>query len=228
MLLMKANVNIYRSHSSTARDDGDGDGDGDDGGEGPADPAPAARKAMKRRHGIVSLEAGTLRANVRRAIAARTVQPPLSGQEINTLRDGITQKIIDVMKFMSQCRRWMHWTIELFIADANTTSADYTQLMDWSSAQRIVYGIGRYLTMTREQVNADTRWPMSRRIVLQALDALATRPLISPGAILSAPPFNSSQIYTLLVKFVFEEYSGFFLRGEDALEKKVTSLLSRA
>jgi hypothetical protein len=225
---MRAMVNLLSfSHSSIARDDGDGDGDGDIEGDGkgeggPADPAPNARKTMRRRHGIVSLEAGTLRANVRRAIAARTIQPPLSQQEINTIRDGITQKIIDTMKFMTRCRRWMHWAIELFIADANTTPADYTQLMTWSSAQRIVYGIGRYLSMTRADISADTQWPVSQRIVLQALNALATRPQMPSGTILPPHPRNSSQVYILLVRSIFQEYSGFFLRGEEALEQRVT------
>lgn len=178
---------------------------------------------MKKNFALVSLEAGTLRANVRRAIASRAPLPPLSQQQIHTISEGIVKKIHDTMKFMSHCRRWMHWIIELFIADASTTPAERRQLMDWSSAQAIVYGIGRYLEMTRRQITASTQWPLARKIVLQALDCL------SPGqdapALLSNRPLNSGQIFNILVRSVFQEYTGFFLRGEEALKEKV--MLSR-
>ncbi|KAK3821403.1 MAG: hypothetical protein J3Q66DRAFT_438266 [Benniella sp.] len=64
---------------------------------------PNVKKTMRRRHSIASLEVGTLRANVG-AIAARTIQPPLFQQEINTFRVGITQKTIDTVKFTTECR----------------------------------------------------------------------------------------------------------------------------
>ena len=47
---------------------------------------------MRRHHGIASLEVGTLGPNIRRTIAARTIQPPLTRQEINAFRVGITQR----------------------------------------------------------------------------------------------------------------------------------------
>ena len=177
---------------------------------------------MKTNYALVSLEAGTLRANVRRAIASRTVNPPLSQQEVHTVSEGIVQKIHDTMKHMTHCRRWMHWTIELFIADASTTPAERRLLMDWSSAQTIVHGIGRYLAMTRQEITASTQWPLARRIVLQALQVLFPGQNNTSTALLSKRPLNSGQIYDILVKSVFQEYTGFFLRGEEALKEKVT------
>ncbi|KAF9343157.1 hypothetical protein BGX34_007132, partial [Mortierella sp. NVP85] len=74
--------------------------------------------------------------------------------------------------------------------------------------------------MTRQEITASTQWPLARRIVLQALQVLLPGQNAST-ALLSERPLNSGQIYTILVQSVFEEYAGFFLRGEEALKEKV-------
>jgi hypothetical protein len=172
-----------------------------------------AKDFLKFNNGIVSLESGTLCANVRRSIAAKGFDQTTSDR----LSNAIITKVNIVVTFLSQCRRWMHWVIELFISDLRTQRADLDSLMNPKQNNKIVYWIGNCLTRNRFLINAAAIPPLATRIVLQAYDALGTN-----DAILPQMPTGITHIYNDMVGFVVTEYTRFFTQGDARLRDKVT------
>lgn len=189
-----------------------------DDGKGPAPVKRAVTEAkdfFRKNHGIVSLEAGTLMGTLRQSIGAMCTDQTTTDRLI----DGIVTKMDRVMNYMNQCRRWMHWSIELFISDSRTTKADLVELMNSSRNSKIVFWIGRYLSQSPAEVNsADESYPLSKRIVIGAYKALG----ITPGtALLEEMPTGSLTAYNDLVQFVVTEYTRFFKQGEERLQDQV-------
>jgi hypothetical protein len=173
-----------------------------------------AKDFLGRNHGIVSLESGTLGANVRRSIAAKGVDRITTAR----LTNAIVSKVNTVVTFMSRCRRWMHWAIELFISNQSTPREDLDALMNSNRNGKIVYWIGSYLTMDRDDINAaGDRYPLAKRIVLQAYNALGTT-----DAVLDERPLCTTHIFDDMVRFVITEYTRFFNQGDERLRDKVT------
>ncbi|KAK3828266.1 MAG: hypothetical protein J3Q66DRAFT_10985 [Benniella sp.] len=200
----------------------------DDNEKGRKKPAPVkkvpteAKDWFQSNHGIISLEAGTLKANLTRSIS------PLSPDQATAdrLTIAIIAKVNNIISFMSQCRRWIHWAIELFISKTSTPEhrAELGRLMKPSENNNIVYWIGRCLSKSATQVDAvPDRYRLSKKIVLEAYEALGggTAATRRTAALLGPPPTSSTIIYNDLVAFVITEYTRFFETGYERLREQM-------
>jgi hypothetical protein len=174
-----------------------------------------AKDHFRFNHGIVSLEAGTLKANLIRSISA------LSPDQATA--DRLTIAIIDKMNrtidYMSQCRRWIHWAIELFISNPsyNEHGADLVRLMDTKANNKIVYWIGRCLSKSTLEIGkVPNQYRLSKRIALEAYQALGRT-----AALLGPEPTSTTIIYNDIVAFIITEYTRFFKTGDERLREQV-------
>ena len=184
-----------------------------------------AKDWFKFNHGIVSLEAGTLKANLTRSISSLNPNQAITDRLITA----IIAKMSSTIYYMSQCRRWIHWAIELFISkpfDVNdnndTHEADLVRLMS-SESKKIVFWIGRCLSMSVTEINqVPNQYLLSKRIVLEAYRALGRT-----AAILGPIPTTTTHVYGDLVVFIITEYTRFFKTGDARLREQVISTSMR-
>ncbi|KAF9343168.1 hypothetical protein BGX34_007120, partial [Mortierella sp. NVP85] len=174
-----------------------------------------AKDHFRFNHGIVNLESGTLKANLIRSISA------LSPSQATTdrLTSAIIAAINSAIVYMSLCRRWTHWAIELFISNPSHVGhgADLDRLMDKKQNNKIVYWIGRCLSMTSQEINAvGNQYRLSKRIVRDAYQALGRT-----TALLGPPPVGSTHVYNDLVAFIIVEYTRFFKTGDERLREQM-------